>query len=206
MAAVSTNESDESKFEELIQGLISNQFGVVDDFLDQDLIIGLRLNLQKRRNANEMHPAGIGKRFSFQKNLKVRGDQISWIDNASEDSFEKSFVNRISALVDYLNRTCYAGINDFEFHYAFYEEGSFYKRHLDQFQADLGRKFSLVTYLNDNWSDDNGGKLSLYLHDRDISIFPYGARSVFFKSDEVEHEVHPANRSRISIAGWLKRT
>jgi SM-20-related protein len=60
--------------------------------------------------------------------------------------------------------------------------------------------------LNDNWSDDDGGKLSLYLQDRDVSIFPYGGRSVFFKSDEVEHEVHLAGRSRISIAGWLKRT
>jgi SM-20-related protein len=112
----------------------------------------------------------------------------------------------VTAFIDYLNQTCYTGINDFEFHYAFYEAGSFYQRHLDQFRADLGRKFSLVTYLNDNWSDDDGGKLSLYLQDRDVSIFPYGGRSVFFKSDEVEHEVHLAGRSRISIAGWLKRT
>lgn len=206
MGVVSANESDEWKFEELIQGLISGQFGVVDDFLDPDLLKGLRGNLQKRWSDGQMHPAGIGKRFSFQKNLKVRGDQISWIDNASEDIFEKAFVDRVSAFVEYLNHTCYTGINDFEFHYAFYEEGSFYQRHLDQFREDLGRKFSLVTYLNDDWSDDDGGKLSLYLQTRDVSIFPQGGRSVFFKSDEVEHEVHAASRSRISIAGWLKRT
>ena len=205
MPTVSVDKGEEWKFEELISGLIANQFGVVDDFLDSDIIQGLRLNLQKRWSAGQMHPAGIGKRFSFQKNLKVRGDQISWIDNASEDNFEKRFINKVSAFIDYLNQTCYTGINDFEFHYAFYEEGSFYKRHLDQFRADLGRKFSLVTYLNDNWSDEDGGKLSLYLNTRDISIFPIGGRSVFFKSDEVEHEVHPATRSRISIAGWLKR-
>ena len=34
---------------------------------------------------------------------------------------------------------------------------------------------------------------------------PMGGRMVFFKSDEMEHEVHPSfTRERISIAGWLK--
>jgi SM-20-related protein len=84
--AVSANENGGDRiFEELIDGLITNQFGVVNDFLDEDLVKGLRANLQKKWSEGQMHPAGIGKRFSFQKNLKVRGYQISWIDNDSED-------------------------------------------------------------------------------------------------------------------------
>jgi SM-20-related protein len=47
-----------------------------------------------------------------------------------------------------MNETCYAGITGYEFHYAFYEEGSFYKRHVDQFQNNQGREFSMITYLN----------------------------------------------------------
>jgi SM-20-related protein len=34
---------------------------------------------------------------------------------------------------------------------------------------------------------------------------PHAQTSVFFKSDELEHEVAMAHRSRMSITGWLKR-
>ena len=36
-------------------------------------------------------------------------------------------------------------------------------------------------------------------------ILPQSQTAVFFKSDEMEHEVTKANRSRMSISGWLKR-
>ena len=194
------------KFEALIDGLVERQFGLVDHFLPDDIVGGLRQNLLTLRESGRMHPAGIGKHFSYQKNLKVRGDQISWIEKDSDNPFEKSFMLQINDFINYLNHTCYTGINDFEFHYAYYEEGSFYKRHLDQFKVDLGRKYSLVTYLNDDWQEDDGGKLTLYLDQQEIGVYPYGGRTIFFKSDEVEHEVHLASRPRMSIAGWLKRT
>lgn len=198
------SDSQIGNYESLIDGLMTQNFGLVDNFLSEDLVVGLRNNLIKLYDHGKMHPAGIGKRFSYQRNLKVRGDQIFWIDKHSNDPYEQNFVEQIQAFVEYLNRTCYTGINDFEFHYAYYEEGSFYKRHLDQFKVDQGRKFSLVTYLNDQWLETDGGKLSLYLDDQEISAFPLGGRAVFFKSDEVEHEVHAAVRPRMSIAGWLK--
>lgn len=193
-------------FENLIDGLLTRNFGLIDNFLTAELVAGLRRNLLSRFQQGGMHPAGIGKRFSYQRNLKVRGDLISWIDKLSQDPWEKRFNEQVQSFIRYLNQTCYAGINDFEFHYAFYESGSFYKRHLDQFKVDQGRKYSLVTYLNDDWQEGDGGQLSLYLDDRDVTIYPYGGNTVFFKSDEVEHEVHAASRYRISIAGWLKRT
>ena len=114
-------------------------------------------------------------------------------------------MEKIKKLIHYLNSTCYTRINHFEFHYAWYDPGSFYKRHLDQFKSNRGRKFSLVIYLNDNWQQTDAGNLRLYLDGHDIDLFPVGGRAVFFKSDEVEHEVMPSPiRPRISIAGWLK--
>lgn len=93
-----------------------------------------------------------------------------------------------------------------EFHYARYDLGSFYKRHLDQFKSHRGRKYSLVIYLNEEWKEEDGGNLRLYLeNDRVEDVYPVGGRAVFFKSDELEHEVMPApERSRLSVAGWLK--
>ena len=111
----------------------------------------------------------------------------------------KNFIER-------LNETCYAGINDYEFHYALYEEGSFYKRHKDQFRNDADRKYSLISYLNKEWTEEDGGQLWVY-HGNEINkILPHAQTAVFFKSDEMEHEVTKANRSRMSITGWLKRS
>lgn len=193
------------KYEELIEGLLSDHYGLVDDFIDPALVVGLRDNLLRNRERGEMHAAGIGKHFSFTRNLKIRGDKIHWIDKKSTDKYERAFNAQIQDFIKYLNRTCYTGINDFEFHYAYYDAGSFYQRHKDQFKSDQGRKFSLVTYLNDDWRPEDEGNLILYLEDEEVNILPRGGRAVFFKSDEVEHEVKPSNRTRMSIAGWLKR-
>ncbi|TNE58452.1 MAG: 2OG-Fe(II) oxygenase [Bacteroidetes bacterium] len=198
---------EEQQFELLIEGLLEQQYGFCDDFIDPETVAGLRDNLLRFYDAGAMHPAGVGRHFDYQKNTQVRGDVIRWIEPDSEDPFERRFLERVQAFIRYLNQSCYAGINDFEFHYAFYEQHSFYKRHLDQFKSNKGRKFSLVTYLNENWQESDGGNLSLYLDaTKQEDLYPVGGRTVFFKSDEIEHEVHPSHtRYRISIAGWLKR-
>lgn len=152
-----------------------------------------------------MHPAGIGKNFNYQKNLEIRGDVISWLDEDSDDKFDRTFFNVINDFIQYLNESCYAGINGSEFHYALYHEGSFYKKHFDQFKEDKGRKYSFVTYLNEDWKTSDGGALVIYADDTKKMIYPKGGTVVFFKSDEVEHEVQPAKRERMSIAGWLLR-
>ncbi len=63
----------------------------------------------------------------------------------------------------------------------------------------------MVLYLNKDWKTEDDGLLSLYpskMPQKDIS--PIAGRMVFFKSDEMEHEVHPSkSRDRKSIAGWL---
>jgi SM-20-related protein len=194
------------QFEALIDGLLKNQYGYCEDFLDTDTISGLRNNLLAFLEEGSMHPAGIGKRFDYQKNTLVRGDLIKWINNESSNVFERVLLDKINRFVQYLNRTCYTSINDYEFHYANYEVNSFYKRHLDQFKSEKGRKFSFVFYLNEGWTETDGGKLALYINANKIDeVYPLAGRSVFFKSDELEHEVHPSlTRNRISIAGWLK--
>ncbi|NND32930.1 MAG: 2OG-Fe(II) oxygenase [Saprospiraceae bacterium] len=197
---------EQVEFEALIEGLLNRQYGVSDHFLQPPILRGLQQNLFHHLNLGNMNPAGIGRKFDHKKNTLVRGDLIKWIENDSIDSFERLFLEKISRFISYLNETCYTGLNDLEFHYASYASGSFYKRHLDQFQSDKGRKFSLVLYLNADWKIEDGGHLTLYLDNgEEQNIFPNSGRLVFFRSDATEHEVHASfNRSRISIAGWLK--
>jgi SM-20-related protein len=199
-------DQEEIQFESLIEGLLNNQYGCCEHFISPEVIYGLRNNLYQYLEKGEMHPAGIGKKFDYQKNALVRGDLIKWIDEQTTNEFERLFLAKIRRFIQYLNKTCYTAINAFEFHYANYEVNSFYKRHLDQFKSEKGRKFSFIIYLNDNWNVSDGGKLSLFLNQHKIDdVYPLENRAVFFKSDELEHEVHPSyTRNRISIAGWLK--
>jgi len=114
------------------------------------------------------------------------------------------FFELIDAFVIYLNRTCFAGIKSHEFHYALYEKGAFYKKHIDQFKTNNRRAFSMIMYLNKGWSDHNGGELKVYQEAGIQIISPENQKCVFFKSDELEHEVLLTNVSRMSITGWLK--
>lgn len=195
-----------NQFEKLITGLIDNNYGFCDDFTSQSTSVGLRNNINRFIKNGEMHHSGIGNKEDFQKNKSFRGDKIKWMVDSSEDKYEAIIQNKIENFIEHLNSTCFTAINQFESHYASYERNNFYKRHLDQFKNDNQRKFSIILYLNENWTNEDGGILSLYPTNGDqIDIAPIEGRIVFFRSDEMEHEVNPSfTRSRLSIAGWLK--
>ncbi len=197
---------EESQFEHLIQGLIDNEYGCCDDFIVASTAAGLRANIQSLCDSGNMNPSGMGNDLDVRKDKDFRGDKINWIGNQSKDQFELIYLGKIQKFINYLNKTCFTSINHFESHYSIYESRSFYKRHLDQFKSEKGRKYSIVLYLNLDWKEEDGGILSLYPKGGEqIDISPLGGRMVFFRSDEMEHEVHASfTRDRRSIAGWLK--
>jgi SM-20-related protein len=47
--------------------------------------------------------------------------------------------------------------------------------------------------------------LHIYQDDHIEKILPHSRTAVFFKSDELEHEVTVTHRPRLSVTGWLKR-
>lgn len=198
------------QFESIIDGILAEGYGVVDDFLSQDEVIALANRLHERRQAGQFKAAGIGNQQVTVENT-IRGDEILWLDHDSATPEEAAFLERIGEFVDYVNRTCYLGLRDFEFHYALYPPGTFYKRHLDQFRSDSRRKLSVICYLNTDWKEEDGGQLAVFLPEeaadvteREITIQPLGGRLVCFESGRLEHEVRPASRERLSITGWLK--
>ena len=98
-----------------------------------------------------------------------------------------------------------ADIRNYEFHYSLYEAGDFYKKHLDQFKDNSIRQFSMISYLNPNWQAQDGGELQIYQTDANQTIAPTQGKTVFFRSNELEHEVLVTNERRLSVTGWLKR-
>ncbi len=195
----------EEKYELLIEGMLAQGCAAVPGYWDTELVAGLRQNALDHLAAGRMQVAGVGQKTAYQHNEQIRGDSIKWIEPDSADVYERAFNEQLRAFVSYLNQTCYTGITDYECHYAAYAPGTFYRRHRDQFQQDKGRRFSLVTYLNTDWLPENGGHLVAYVPGDALEVLPMGGTQVFFRSDEVEHEVKMGNRLRLSIAGWLKR-
>jgi len=194
-----------NQFDLLIDSYLDNKVGIDAGFLNANLSQGLQQNILQLQRDSLMTDAGIGNEKVKDPKQKMRGDKIYWMDKTHNNIFEKEFLLQIEDFIDRLNSTCYTGINGYEFHYAVYEEGSYYKRHKDQFKNDSNRKYSLINYLNENWLEEDGGQLLVYQDEAVQKILPKSQTAVFFKSDEMEHEVTKANRSRMSVTGWLKR-
>ncbi|WP_425638347.1 2OG-Fe(II) oxygenase [Algoriphagus yeomjeoni] len=197
---------ERNQFEELIQGLIDNKYGCSNDFILPSTVIGLRDTIQILSESGKMKLAGVGNSTINKQDNEIRGDKINWIQESSVNPFEIIYLKKVRKFIDHLNKTCFTSIKSFESHYSNYEKMSFYKRHVDQFKNEKGRKFSIIVYLNQDWQDEDEGQLSLYPESGNVqNISPIGGRIVFFRSDEMEHEVHPSStKERKSIAAWFK--
>lgn len=193
-------------FEELISGFLEKRVGISNSFLSEELAFELKGNLMGLYAKEELAHAGIGNDHLLSHNKDIRRDKIFWLDRRNENKHENAFFDFVDEFVVYLNQTCFTGIKSYEFHYALYEKGAFYKKHHDQFKTDGGRAFSMIMYLNEGWAEGDGGELKVYQQAEFKIISPDNRKCVFFKSDELPHEVLPSNTKRMSITGWLKTT
>ena len=196
-------------YEKIISDLLDQQYSVIENFFSLAEVEQLRNSLLDRYEEDNFKKAAIGNRTNEIVAKTIRGDFILWLNEAEAGDAEKAFFARINDFVEYLNKTCFMGILQKEFHYALYPEGTFYKRHLDTFQNDDRRKLSLVCYLNEqDWKPEYGGELVIYKEEngveKPVSLYPFPGRVVIFESQLLEHEVKPVKTERLSITGWLK--
>ena len=187
--------------------LIQKGYSLVPNGLPQALAEDLLAAL-KSMPANTFEPAGIGRAQSHEQNLRIRRDEICWIDGHTPAG--QAWLAWANALQTYLNRTLFLGLFSFESHFAHYPPGAFYKRHVDAFKGQANRVLSLVVYLNKNWRAANGGQLVIYPDTQPAAaeplatVTPEFATVVAFLSEDFPHEVLPANCDRYSIAGWFR--
>ena len=190
-------------FDELIDSYLATNVGIVNNFLSVALSGHLVDNINALYAQDLLLSAGTGNSKLVTHNKLVRSDKIYWLDRAHDNLSENLFFDLMDRFVIHLNSSCYAGITGYEFHYTLYEKGSFYKRHLDNFKQNGTRAFSMIMYLN---SEVEGGELRIYQGNNWQDITPNAGKSVFFKSNELEHEVLVTHLPRMSITGWLKIT
>ena len=194
----------QNSFDTLVQSYIDNNVGIAEDFLSLPLARLLKENLLLHFTENDFVAAGMGNNTLVTHNPAVRSDLIYWLDRKHDNVSENSFFDLMDKFIEFLNSSCYTGITGYEFHYALYEKNSFYKKHLDQFQNNKNRAFSMIMYLNSDWEIQDGGELCLHQNEKQQMISPISGKCVFFKSSEIAHEVLPTHEQRLSITGWLK--
>ena len=194
----------ENSFEALIATYIENKVGISEHFLSTNLANNLKQNLIFLNQKSLLTEAGIGNSEKVTYDGAIRSDSIYWLDKKNNNQFENEFFIQIEAFIVYLNQSCYAGITGYEFHYSLYESGDFYLKHLDQFKNNPSRKYSMISYLNSNWQETDGGELLILQVNNNQKIAPTQGKTVFFKSDELVHEVLVTQNTRMSITGWLK--
>ena len=133
----------------------------------------------------------------------IRGDRIRWITENFFAGFY--YLQSINALAALFNQSLFAGIRHSEAHYACYPVGFGYQWHSDNPAGRDERVISAVFYLNDDWSDSDGGALEIVdKHGIHHNVMPVANRLVIFDSD-LQHQVQIAHRQRYSIATWMRR-
>ena len=173
--------------------------------------LGGMLRHFKSIDRDQFKRAGIGREDDHQLNRFVRSDRIFWLDDANPAV--NGYLNWMESLRQGLNRRLFLGLFDYECHYAYYERGTFYKKHLDAFKGGTNRVVSTVLYLTPNWQPRDGGELAVYppenagaatAADPLFRVAPRFGQMVIFLSEEFPHEVLTVNRPRYSVTGWFR--
>ncbi len=217
----------------LIEDLAARGWAYAPGALPDALVSALREDVLAADGAGALREARIGRAQDETRAIDVRRADIRWLDGASPA--QAAFLMGCERLREAVNRELFAGLFEFEAHYARYPEGGFYARHLDAFRPDpralpnagLGaaarrsRVVSLVAFLNPGWGEEDGGELVLWEatplaadgrpdlgaldHAPPAAVLrPEAGGLVLMMSETIPHEVRPARRERLAIAGWWR--
>ena len=162
----------------VIDDLVSSQYAHVKSGFHIPDLLAFDNYVALLNNENKFNKAGISNESVVID--AIRKDEIIWL-NSSDEKLQW-FSTILTSLKEALNSTLFVGINDFEFFLAQYPIGSYYKKHLDQFEKDDNRLFTFIFYLNKDCKPEDGGQLKMYLQDGTIKIEPEYGDFILFKS------------------------
>ena len=199
----------EEWLDELALGLSEHGWMSLDarSRLGENLLAALKQEVEILDRTDAMKKAGIGRGNDLVRDRSVRRDKIAWLQGVTAP--QAALFEFFETIRQGLNQRLFLGLKRFETHYATYQPGDFYKRHLDSFRGRASRVVSLVLYLNEDWQAADGGALQVFNRDNDQEVcgtlLPEAGRMALFMSEEIPHEVLPANRTRYSLACWFRQ-
>ncbi|MEQ9546507.1 MAG: 2OG-Fe(II) oxygenase [Marinobacter sp.] len=195
--------------DELADGLTESGWASLNvlDRLGADLLVALRDEVRILDVTDAMKKAGVGRGADLTRDRSVRRDRIAWLQGITPP--QRELFRCLERIREGLNRRLFLGLKRYEAHYATYQSGDFYRKHVDSFVGRSSRMVSLVLYFNEDWRPADGGELQVFNRDSPDEVcglvLPELGRMVLFLSEEIPHEVLPANRARYSLACWFRQ-
>ena len=198
------NSWDLDLMDQYLDHLAMHSWVIIDDFFFPENLQKVREALRDKLEQSKFEAAKIGPSDSENRITEIRSDYTYWLDKTRDQELSV-FFDTIEDLMAIVSRGLFLSLQGYEFHFAHYPQGAYYKPHLDQFDQRGNRMLSLVIYLNQKWEKGDGGELKIH-NEKPFQIDPIDNRAVLFFSDRVLHEVLPAIKERYSLTGWfLKR-
>lgn len=186
--------------ETLLDAIAERGWYVWDDFLTPEQVRHLRNCVPQ-----DWYRARIGRNDDLLREKTIRSDRIQWLNQSMGQPIQ-DYLERMEQIRHEVNRDLFLGLFEYEAHFAQYQVGDFYKKHLDAFRGQENRKLTTVFYFNEHWTEADGGELNIYDMDDQLieTVEPIAGRLVVFLSENFPHEVLPAHAERMSIAGWFR--
>ena len=188
--------------------LADQGYVVIHGLIPNELCKRLADEAVSNHDADKLERAGVGRTDDHTLDLTIRRDKTRWFDRSTQA--QTDYLAVMETVRQTVNRELYLGLFSYEAHFAVYEPGGFYKRHLDAFRGRRNRVLSSVFYLNQDWAAEDDGALLVFETDADesalpvASILPEAGTLILFLSEDIPHEVRPTRRDRYSIAGWFR--
>ncbi|PKM42579.1 MAG: 2OG-Fe(II) oxygenase [Gammaproteobacteria bacterium HGW-Gammaproteobacteria-1] len=197
------------RFERILADVTRQGWSVQPDFLSAEDTAMLRAECDIRWRGGDFRHAGVGRGAELKIRPEVRSDHVHWLDPGVPDTpQQRHYFATMEGLRQALNRNLYLGLFDFEAFFAVYPPGKFYQKHLDRFRGSEERSFTAVFYLNDDWKEEDGGQLRLYLDEAGngpwVDVLPCAGTLAVFITEGRWHEVLPATRERMSLTGFFR--
>lgn len=164
-----------------------------------------KLLLNNYFNQNERKLFGEAKIGIKNSNITIRNGSVLWVDDWNSDSALEQLNLMFSDMMNSLNNYFRLSMKSFESQFSIYNQGGFYKCHLDQHSQTKHRQISCCLYLNDCIE---GGELVIFKRRSkekvDKVIKPLRGSIVLFFSADIYHKVNNVNNSRYSITTWFR--
>jgi len=178
-----------------VEALGSRGFFVRDGFLGHSLAHRVRQEAARQ----PLRRAGIRKEGALADD--VRTDEIAWLTAEDSQGALAEAVACFSTLMNEVNEAAWLGLRRFDLQLARYQPGAKYVRHRDAFPGQDNRRLTAIVYLNEGWTEAQGGQLQLFV-DPPVRVEPVLDRLVVFRSELVEHEVLEAHAERWALTAW----
>ena len=192
---------NENSYTHIIDAIATKSYVVIEDALE-DFLSDALIAFAKESSAYKN--AGISSSAELQIDKTKRSDKTLWLEE--DFGVQSEYLAFTQGLREAVNCSLYMGLSYYEAHFAMYEAGDFYEKHLDAFRGSKNRVLTTVFYLNDAWERSDGGELCIYDENDKLveKVLPKKGTLVVFLSDKFPHEVLTAKRTRYSIAGWFR--